>query len=113
MDKAEFYQSIKADTPVTFNFCKMLYGYSMYDQAYLDAVLDKFRGFGRDKVKYIYGFYLCWELRIENEMLKPIARDMSEKFNKEFERKVKDAKWKKKQELLERRKQLLMQKSQI
>ena len=89
MDKAEFYQSINEDTPVSYNFCKMLYGYSMYDQAYLDAVLDKFSGFGRDKVKYIYGFYLCWELRIENEMLKPIARDMSEKFNKEFERKVK------------------------
>ena len=97
MCKEEFFQSINEDTFFGYQFCKMLYGYSLYDPPFLDAVLDKFRGYGRGAVEHIYSCYLYCQLRAENEMLKPIGREIAEKIDRDYERKVKE--WQKKQKV--------------
>ena len=89
MCKEEFFQSINEDTFFGYQFCKMLYGYSLYDPPFLEAVLDKFRGYGRGAVEHIYSCYLYCQLRAEHEMLKPIGRKIAEKIDRDYERMVK------------------------
>ena len=90
MNKEEFFQSIGSDTEADEDFLKRLYGYSLYDPPFLDAVLNKFRSYGRDAVRYIYSYYLYCELRAEREMLQPIAREMAKKIDRDYERQVKE-----------------------
>lgn len=90
MCKEEFFQSINKDTFFGYQFCRMLYGYSLYDPPFLDAVLDKFRSYGRGAVEYIYSCYLYCELRAEHEMLQPIGREIAQKVDRDYEKKVKE-----------------------
>ena len=93
MCKEEFFQSINKDTFFGYQFCRMLYGYSLYDPPFLDAVLDKFRSYGRGAVEYIYSCYLYCELRAEHEMLQPIGREIAQKIDRDYERRVTKKQW--------------------
>ena len=91
MTKEEFYDSIDADTEFSFEFCRGLYSYSLYDPPFADKVIDKFRLiYGRDKVRYIYSFFLYWQIRAEDEEIKPAARELRERWERDNERRKRE-----------------------
>ena len=90
MTKEEFKESINQDTAVTFQFCKKFYGYGYYDREYIQSILDKVDEMGRPFAKYIFGWYLKTELKLEAEMYKEAGQDMLKEIDRNYERMVKE-----------------------
>lgn len=112
-NKEGFLQELNADTWCGYIWCRRLYGYQYTDPDFLRRVYDRLDELGRDKVKYIYALYVKLEIAYQMEQEREAGAWLVEQIDKDYERKVKEAKWQKKRELLARRQQLLMQKSQI
>lgn len=96
MNKAEFFRDIDWETPLNRDFITKLYGYSLYDPAFLADVLAEYEKHGRDRVRCVFQIWVgLYEWQRDQE-LKPVAREIARKIDTEYERKVKE--WKKKQE---------------
>lgn len=95
--KEEFYQSLNADTYCGYTWCRRLYGYQITDSAFLERVYARLDELGRDKVKYIYSLFV--KLQIVQEMREEHkgGEGMVERIDREYERKVKETEWQKKQ----------------
>ena len=93
--KEEFYQSINEDTFAGADFCRKLYGYCYTDDTFLEKVLDKFKSFGRDKFIYIYSTFVQMEIYFQTLEQKEAAGWLAERIDRDYERKVKVAEWKK------------------
>lgn len=88
MNKTEFYQNINADTQITEDFCKKLYGYSMYDLNFRRNVIHKLKSLGHKDASAIFNEYLKQEQQTMREILKPIAKDMVKEMNQACESRV-------------------------
>jgi len=97
--KEEFYQSINEDTFFGADFCRKLYGYCLTDDTFLEKVMEKFKALGRDKVIYIYSLFVRLELHFEMQEQKKATPMVRERIDRNYERKVKEETWKKKQPL--------------
>lgn len=96
MNKAEFFQGIDWEAPLSRDLITQLYGYSMYDKQFLVDVLAEYEKHGRAGVKYIFRLYVNLEERHRRRELIPISRELIAQTNAKYERKVKEYEWKKK-----------------
>ena len=94
--KEEFYQSINEDTFAGADFCRKLYGYCYTDDKFLEKVLDKFKSFGRTRVIYIYSAFVQTYIHFQMEREKEAAKWFRKQTDRDYERRVKEAEWKKK-----------------
>lgn len=88
--KEQFYQDLNADTFCGFQWCKKLYGYSMYDKSFLERVFARLDELGRDRVKVIYGLFLKWQMADELKADKEAGAYEREMIDKNYERQVKE-----------------------
>ena len=96
--KEEFYEGINEDTFAGAEFCRKLYGYCLYDDTFLERVMEKFKTLGRDKFIYVYSTFVQIYTHFQIEEEKEAGRWLVGKTEKEYERKVKEAEWEKKQQ---------------
>lgn len=90
MNKAEFFQGIDWEAPLSRDFITQLYGYSMYDKTVLVDVLAEYEKHGRAGVKYVYRLYVNLEEWHRKRELIPISRELIAQTDANFERKVKE-----------------------
>lgn len=98
-NKEQFYQDITADTFCGYQWCKKLYGYSMYDKPFLERVFARLDELGRSRVKVIYAIYFKWQMALELEQDKSAAHWLVERTDKEYERNVKECQKQQKEEM--------------
>lgn len=96
MNKAEFFRDIDWEDQLSWDFITKLYGYSLYDPAFLADVLAEYEKHGRDRVKYVYRLFVDLEEQQLTQKYQTVAKRLTDQINTEYERKVKE--WKKKQE---------------
>lgn len=73
MNKEEFYNSITPDTIADETFCKRVYGYSLYDKAFLARITEKLQKQGNIKAMRAYNEWLKVYLEKERQERKDIA----------------------------------------
>ena len=94
MSKEEFYQSLTADTWCGWDWCRKLYGYQITDPAFLERVFARLDELKRDKVKFIYGFYLKTQIAHEIAIEREAGELVKKQIDRNYERQVKE--WQKK-----------------
>lgn len=97
MNKTEFFRDIDWEAPLSRDFITKLYGYSLCDPALLVDVLAEYEKHGRDRVKYVYRLFVDLEEQQLTQEYQPVAKRLTDQINAEYERKVKEYEWKKKQ----------------
>lgn len=98
MNKQEFFQGITKDSPCGYEFCRMMYGYGMYDNEFLMEVMERFKEYGRDKVPYVYATYLYIEERLEKKNMISAATWLKQEIDRRYERSCKEQKVEKRQQ---------------
>lgn len=96
MSKAEFYQSLNADTLCGWDWCRKLYGYQITDPAFLERVYARLDELNRPRVKHIYAFYLKTQIAHEKEQEREAGEWLDKQINKNYERQVKETECQKK-----------------
>ena len=95
--KEQFYQSLNADTWCGWDWCRKLYGYQLTDADFLKRVYARLDELNRGAVKYIYGLYFKTQIAHEMKQTQDAGKWLVEQIDKDFERKVKEPEWQKKQ----------------
>ena len=65
LSKEQFYQSLNAGTWCGWDWCRKLYGYQYKDEEFLKRVYARLEELNREKVKYIYAFYVKTQIAYE------------------------------------------------
>lgn len=99
MSKEEFYQSLTADTWCGWDWCRKLYGYQITDPAFLERVFARLDELKRDKVKFIYGFYLKTQIAHEIAIEREAGELVKKQIDRNYERQVKETKWRENQQM--------------
>ena len=84
--KEQFYQDLNENTFCGYTWCRKLYGFQMYDNAFLERIFARLDELGRGRVKSIYGLYLKWEMRHEIEQMKDAGTWLVKRNQEERER---------------------------
>lgn len=90
MSKEEFYQSLTVDTWCGWDWCRKLYGYQITDPTFLERVFARLEELNRDKVKFIYGFYLKTQIAHEIAIEREAGELVKKQIDRDYERKVKE-----------------------
>jgi hypothetical protein len=112
-NKQSFFDSISNDTRFNEDFFKKVYGYSIYDDSFLEVVGARLISVGRKDIIHEYNVWLTtWKLKHDNQM-KKVARGHIDQLNKQYDQLVKDNKAKKVDECKQREIELLQQKKML
>lgn len=90
MNEEKFYQSLNADTWCGWDWCRKVYGYQITDPAFLERVFDRLDELNRDKVKFIYGFYLKTQIAHEIAIEREAGELVKKQIDRDYERQVKE-----------------------
>lgn len=110
--KENLLAGIKLDMRLDKAFFLKIYGYEISYPGFMEIAIKSLEDAGCSKAKAYYESIVADYEKSKNEELKPVAKWLVEKIDREFEQLCKLNKGgeeKRKQELLERRKILLMQ----
>ncbi len=99
MSKEEFYQNLTADTWCGWDWCRKLYGCQITDPAFLERVFARLEELNRDKVKFIYGFYLKTQIAHEIAIEREAGELVKKQIDRDYERQVKETKWRENQQM--------------
>lgn len=94
--KEQFYQSLDVDTWCGWDWCRKLYGYQFTDADFLQRVYARLEELNREKVKYIYAFYVKTQIAHELAYEREAAAWLVAQTDKNYEREVKETEWQKK-----------------
>lgn len=115
LDKQSFYQSIKETTVFDEEFFKKVYGYSVCDELFLNAVATKLIALGRKEILQAYNeWFTRWKTE-DDKVMKKVAGWYIKECDKEYEKCQKEQyrkaveDWKEKRiALLKKKKKLLI-----
>lgn len=88
-DKQSFYQGINETTIFNDEFFKKVYGYSVYDNAFLDLASSKLISIGKNYAVQAYNEWFDRWQNEDNQILRGVARWYQKKLDNEWEQKQK------------------------
>ena len=88
--KEQFLADLNEETFCGYQWCKKLYGYSICDKDFPERVLSRLDELGRERVRFIYGLFVKWEIAYWLNVDKGCAGGVRERIDKNYERQVKE-----------------------
>ncbi len=112
MDKQQLLDSIKPDMKLTRAFFLKIYGYEISFPGFADEAVKALNDAGCSKAREYYDNFVAEYQRERDKELKPVAAQIRKQWEKEWDKLKKEGEERRKIELLQKKKRLLMQKLQ-